>query len=93
MNDLTEKEALYILRHRKEYNDSEINRAINKIKRINSHRAEYIKRYKKRLKDSISKKKIEARIKLIEMEEHYDYKINYKSKQVKELLQELLEDK
>ena len=43
--------------------------------------------------NSIPTKKIEDKIKLIEMEEHYDYKINYTSKQVKKLLQELLEDK
>ena len=93
MNNLTEKEALYILRHRKEYTDNKIDKALNRIKRINSHRAEYIRRYKKRLKESIFKKKIEDKIKLIEVEEDYDYKMTYTSKQVKDLLQELLEDK
>ena len=43
-------------------------------------------------KNSVPKKKIEDKQKLIEMEEHYDYKITYTSKQVKEILQELLEE-
>ncbi len=60
---------------------------IHKLKQSNAETAFRIN------EQYIPKKKIEARIKLIEMEEHYDYKINYTSKQVKEVLQELLEDK
>ena len=42
---------------------------------------------------NIMLEQVEDKIKIIEMEEHYDYKITYTSKQVKDLLQELLEDK
>ena len=90
MNDLTEKEALYILRHRKEYNDNKIDRAINKIKRINSHRAEYIKRHKKRLKDSISKKKVEDEIEELKNMnvggEVFTTAVNFAIKSLQELL-------
>ena len=97
MNNLTEKEALYILRHRKEYTDIEIDKALNRIKRINSHRAEYIRRYKKRLKESIPKKKIEDKLthyKNLKQQinnEGYDY-TDFTEGKI-EVLQELLEDK
>lgn len=56
-------------------------------------KAEAIETLLQALENSIPTKKIEDKIKLIEMEEHYDYKINYTSKQVKKLFQELLENK
>ncbi len=97
MNDLTEKEALYILRHRKKYKDNEIDMAINKIKRINSHRAEYIKRYKEKLKRSIPKKKIEDKIEDWKNINKIKSSTNYSQKELIKILtnelQGLLEDK
>lgn len=94
MNSLTEKEALYILRHRKEYTDNEIDKALNRIKRINSHRAEYIRRYKKRLKESIPKKKIENLLKEVYTDEGIGYELDKDEKSgAVRVLRELLEDK
>ena len=76
MRELTEKEALYVLRHMKQYKDNEINLAINKIKRVNSHRALYIRRYKEKLQNSIPKKRVEDLLEEVYTDEGIGYELD-----------------